>query len=215
MATINGLPAKVFKNKAGMKVFVIGGKSEEERLSRGKPFVKYINSNYTVSELKSIGNVVYDLTSKIKKSWAAHSAFLDVSQGNINHGRNKIFVVNFDSKHKNNEWAITHEMIHALKSINKQPHNEKKIDFETVGRVSQNGLKITENNVGEYFSDKRLKKDKTITKPKRRKILKEEIDHDRILLTGSLPKKITGVVAQKRSNSLYPQSFFKRNIKHI
>jgi hypothetical protein len=138
MATINGLSAKIFKNKAGMKVFVIGGKSDEERSNRGRPFVKYINSNYTISELNSIGNIVYDLTSKIKKSWAAHSAFLDVSEGNINHGRKNIFVVNFNPKYKDNEWAITHEVIHALKSINKQPHNEKKIDFETLGRISQN-----------------------------------------------------------------------------
>jgi hypothetical protein len=206
------------KTKSGTTVFVVGG-ARQERIKALDYLLKYYNRNFTVAEQKTIGNIYYDLlagTSKDSagKTIAETGTFVGKMAKAMNPTKKKMVDLYVSKDGRSSEHTITHELIHAKKfmsGITGDKHDERKIDFEAVGRVSRNGLK-RENMHGYYFSplgNKTLAKKKMSNSEKGEIAYKGVLD-DRRLLTGSLNTNIVGINAEKKANKLFPKSFFNK-----
>lgn len=206
------------KTKSGTTVFVVGG-ARQERNKAMDFLLKYYNRNFTISEQKTIGNIYYDLLAGTSKDSAGKriaetGTFVGEMAKNMNPTKKKMVDLYVAKDGRSSELTITHEMIHAKKfmlGITGDKHDERKIDFEAVGRVSRNGLKY-ENMHGYYFSpsvNKALAK-KKVPLADKRKIAYAGVLDDRKLLTGSLNTSIIGINAENTAKRLFPKSFFNR-----
>jgi hypothetical protein len=127
------------------------------------------------------------------------------------------------------ESDIVHELIHVRKIANgklgQSHHNEQKIDFESIGRITKEGLKQTISpktpwngtyyNINNEFNKKTHSGNPSLVNSKlstgqKLKIASKGIIHDRKLLTGSLNTNIVGKVASSRAEKLFPKSFFNQ-----
>lgn len=233
--------SEIKKTKSGTKVYVIGktcqkkGKKHnlsEEKLWKktGKQFVKVYNNNFTKQEQHQIGNIFYDfynnkntnaqISSKNKKQTGARTSyFVGDRAEQLNPGYNKMIDMTFNHKalkKLSRENMITHELIHAKKFMSGKPnslwkHNEGETEFETVGRVSKEG--ILRFNYGYYHSPKACPLVKKAEKEKWsntrfNNLVDQGIKDDRILLTGSLEKHMIGKPIEKQVKKKFPESFF-------
>lgn len=207
------------KTKSGTTVYAQGG-SRPERSRAMDQFLKFFNRDFTISEQKTIGNIWYDLKTGKKKNLhgqiiAETGTFVGPDAKKMNPTKKKMVDVHFaNSKDVHgSESTVVHEMIHArmfMQGIPGKKHNEKKIDFEMVGRLSREGLK--KHTHGYYFNplgNPHLGKKKIPNKEKL-KIAEEGMVRDRRLLTGSLNTSIKGKVAEKRADRLFPESFLNQ-----
>jgi hypothetical protein len=217
--------------KSGTIIFV-EGENEARRKRALQYFLKVYNNDFSTGEQKKNGNLVYELTSKItRKGFASASiGWPDKTEKKKYHvsGR-KIYILSFTDRSAKSEFAITHELVHTRKfaaNIKGDKHDEQKIDFETVGRISKGGIKQTINPKtpypGTYFTissnDKSHPGNKYLYKlklphDKKLKVASEGLVRDRKLLTGSINTNIVGRVASTRAEKLFPKSFF--NIKYV
>jgi hypothetical protein len=119
-------------------------------------------------------------------------------------------MINIRNNRKKDPGVIVHELIHAklfMRGIHGSKQNEKKVDFETVGRLKKSGL--MKKNSGYYYSRKEGNRNLPSRRdPQRDKISFKGILHDRILLTGSVKKNIIGRPVEKRVDNRFRQSFF-------
>ncbi|MFA6258258.1 MAG: hypothetical protein WCX79_01000 [Candidatus Paceibacterota bacterium] len=220
--------------KSGTTIFV-EGENEARRRRALQYFLKVYNNDFSTNEQKKNGNLVYRLTSKIVKRGFASASYAIPNQKEIKKyhivGR-KIFILSFTDQSSKMESVITHELVHTRKYANNKfgniSHNERKIDFETVGRISKEGLKQDINTktpwTGTYYNVNNATHKKThygnpsLVKLKlpfeqKVKIAAEGKIRDRKLLTGSINTNIVGKVASTRAEKLFPKSFF--NIKYV
>jgi hypothetical protein len=220
--------------KAGTKVYVVGNLNTSDHLleSIGRPFKRYYDKDFTKQEQKQIGNIFYDVflnkhthsqvsLEKRNKTGGTVSYFKGEDAEYFNPGgKGSMIEVSFGKNHRNNESFITHELIHAKEYINKKPinkmvtsTNEKKVDFETVGRVTKRGIDTFDG--GYYYRNPTKKeRDKIIKKYGRNKTANEKwedfihqnIIKDRILLTGSVKKQIIGKRAETKVKKTFKKS---------
>ena len=166
-----------------------------------------------------IGNVIYYLNDKLDNTTAGSAYFENVhdQQGNLplNRGRKKIVGVAFNKRVKQTEDVITHEMIHGRKYNEHTRHLEKKIDFETIGRITYPGFKNIEFGVGYYYNDPRVIKRKGLSNQEKANIISAEMESDREMLTGNIKKQLIGKPLVNRVDKLYPKSYFYRDIEPI
>jgi hypothetical protein len=180
----------------------------------GDKFVDVYNDNFTEKEQRRIGNIHYDLSTRMVNPMnTAECGFhRSPSARKLNPGKGGIADIHIRDSKKMNESVIVHELIHAKKysqGIPPSKQNEKKNDFETVGRVSRRGL--LQNTSGYYWSRKYGNKHMPTYKKagaERDRISSRGIRHDRILLTGSLNNRIKGKILEERVNGRFKQSFF-------
>lgn len=210
------------RTKSGTEVIVFGKAVKGNATLRSKvgdKFVNVYNRNFTVEEQKQIGNILYDLyennpdsssgTLRSKNTVAQTGTFTGEQAQEFNPHHKKMVDMQFAPDARYSEGTITHELIHAKKfmvGIKGRHHNERKIDFETIGRIRS----VSAMDHGYYFSpagNPYLAK-KRIPLTKKREIVERGVRSDRILLTGALSKSITGKVAEQRVNRLFPRSFF-------
>lgn len=216
----------VLTTKSGTKVYVVGDYQDTEIRDReGNIFVNYFNRNFTDSEQKRIGNIYYDFLNKKhnttqtprakmgKKDWLAQTGtFTGKAAQKLNPRHEKMVDITFQPYIRNDESIIAHELIHAKKfmeGIKGHHQNERKIDFEMVGRISHKG--IDDIHHGYYFSPKGnpyLAKKRGTTLREKGKIAKQGVFDDRKLLTGSLEKNLIGKPVEKRVHKKFPESFF-------
>jgi hypothetical protein len=216
----------VVTTKSGTKVYVVGNYYDEKLRDRaGDIFVNYLNRNFTESEQKRIGNIYYDFLNEkhnttqtprakvSKKGWLAQTGtFTGKDARELNPRHEKMVDVTFQPDIRNDESIISHEMIHAKKfmeGIKGNHQNERKIDFEMVGRISHKGIEDIHH--GYYFSPEgnpSLKRKRGITLEKKGEIAKQGVFDDRRLLTGSLEKHMIGKPVEKRVHKKFPESFF-------
>jgi hypothetical protein len=209
---INNRPVATLKTRSRTEIFIKGGQSEQDRRNHGRYLLKYLNNNFSVEEQLKIGNFIYDLDKKPSKKRGGESGLADVIEGNPNRNRKKIFVMTVHPSFKDQERVYTHELIHARKFASKQRHNEKKIEFETVGRITKKALDIMVNDYGGYYNSKLPKGMQNLPRSRREPLVKEGIIQDRILLTGNINKRLIGKKAVNRADEQYNKSFFRRGI---
>lgn len=205
------------KTKSGTIVYAQGGDRRARDIALDK-FVKFYNRDFTILEQKTIGNIWYNY--KINKgknlrrqTVAETRTFGGPDVKKFNPSKKKMVDVTFSKDTRGNEYTIVHEMIHAKKfmlGIPGNKHNEKKIDFEAMGRVSLNGFKNIET--GTYFhpSGNSVLAKLKIPNTSKESIAQKEMNKDRKMLTGSLSHSIIGKVAEKKTEELFPKSFFNR-----
>lgn len=216
----------VITTKSGTKVYVVG--TFKDKLLRdkiGDEFVNYFNRDFTIAEQKEIGNIYYDVYNRNnslkqiprpkmnRAEWIAQTGtFTGDDAKKLNPGYPKMVDVSFKAEARDDEGAVTHELIHAKKFMGGIPgtrHNERKIDFEMVGRISPKGIHNLEN--GYYFSPEgnaALRSKRGITLQQKGEIAKRGVIDDRLLLTGSVRKQMIGKPIAERSNKLFRKSFF-------
>jgi hypothetical protein len=134
---------------------------------------KVLRKNFTAKERKDIGKVIIEGVSPSKKSWAGQ---------NTHDPATNVSVIEIAPIYTGDEDVYTHELVHARRQgsgeecirrdLNKE---ETQTEFETVGRISAPKKKLA----GYYQFIKGGNE-------------KEDIKHDRILLTGSMDKKRKG-----------------------
>lgn len=241
------------KTKSGTRVILAGDtKLTQEKKRALEHFIKVYNQSFTIDEQRIIGNVVYNYdksaTNHLDKDAYAATNFITSKSvvQKLNPGKSRMGAVTFSKESYNDDFSIIHEMIHVKKSMMGTPYNkqltksnEKKQDFETVARISKQGLK---NHIGGlqktinlekrgknikkeipipvgYYFDNNVSNQsliRSIPKKDQKKTLKLEeaqlngLLQDRKLLTGSLNTNIVGKVASSRAEKLYPQSFFNK-----
>jgi hypothetical protein len=214
--------ATLIQTKSGTQVIVVGSHHKGNRARRvkyGDKFVDVYNDNFTEKEQRRIGNIRYDLHNRMVNHMnvaeCGRSTSPNAKKLNPRHGGMAQIGIR-DSK-KMNESVIVHELIHAKKfmaGIPPSKHNEKKNDFETVGRISKRGL--MQNTSGYYWSRKYGNKHMPTYKKvgaERDRISSRGIRHDRILLTGSMDNRIKGKKVEERVDSRFKKSFFfKKNM---
>lgn len=212
----------VVTTKSGTLVYVVGKYSDKPLRDKvGDQFVNYFNKNFTVKEQKQIGNIFYDLYNKdhftmqhpntINKEWlACTGTFTGKDAVKFNPLHKKMVDMYFRPHVRNDESAVTHELIHAKKFMTGiKNHNERKIDFEMVGRISEKGIDNIEH--GYYFhpeGNPYLAKRKGLTLKKKGEIGKKGVYADRILLTGSKKKSLIGDPIVKEVDKKFKKSFF-------
>jgi hypothetical protein len=205
------------KTKSGTIVYAQGGNRRARDFALDK-FIKFYNRDFTIAEQKIIGNIWYNYRTNVGKNLrgqrvAETGTFVGPDVKKFNPTKKKMVDVTFTKDTRGNESTIVHEMIHAKKFMQGIPgnkHNEKKIDFETIGRVSKNGFKNIET--GTYFhpsGNTALAKTK-IPNTAKGEIAQREMIKDRKMLTGSINKSVTGKVAERRVDKLYKKSFFNK-----
>lgn len=216
------------KTKSGTIIYLTDNKVPIVEQKRAlSTFIKIYNNAFTIEEQKKIGNIIYHYN-KQGKQWsrvatlpkgtkdsevhAGHTSFTDSNiVKKLNPGNKKMTLVAFSKDSYNNEPTVIHEIIHCRdEMIGKHKiglKNEQQTDFETVGRVSKNGLKQQiKTPHGYYIYDKKIIKEKNFAS--RLEATKTAILQDRKLLTGSLNTNITGKVASTRAKNLFKKSFF-------
>jgi hypothetical protein len=209
--------ATLITTKSGTKVIVVGSYQRRNRARRvkyGDKFVDVYNDNFTHKEQRRIGNVRYDLNNRMVNpvNIAECGKSTSPNAKKLNPGHGGIAQIHIRDSKKKNETTIVHELIHAKSHFDNIPsskQNEKKIDFETVGRVTRRGL--MQNTSGYYWSRKYGNKHMPTYKKvgaERDRISSRGIRHDRILLTGSLDNRLKGNPLNKRVNERFRQSFF-------
>jgi len=220
--------------KAGTIIFV-EGEDAAKRKRALQYFLKVYNNDFSTDEQKKNGNLLYELKSKIGIKHAAATASCgipnDTEKKKYHITGRKIYILQFTDRSSNMESDITHELIHVRKYANNKfggiNHNEQKIDFESVGRMSEKGLKQTTNSktpwTGTYYNiDNKIKKKTHSGNPylaelklpfkQKVKIASEGMMRDRKLLTGSINTNIVGATAVTRAEKLFPKSFFNAKI---
>jgi hypothetical protein len=221
----------VLTTKSGTKVYVVGNYTDQEQRDReGDKFVNYYNNDFTEIEQQRIGNIYYDFLNEKhnttqypeakprNKHWLAQTGtFTGKDAQKLNPRHEKMVDITFLPEVRNDESVIAHELIHAKKfmeGIKGHHQNERKIDFEMVGRITHHGIENIEH--GYYFSPEGnpyLKRKKGISLKKKGEIAKQGVYDDRELLTGSLEKHMIGKPVEKKVHRKYPESFFfKRDI---
>ena len=210
------------RTKSGTKVYLTDNTvSMIEQKRALSTFIQIYNKSFTVEEQKKIGNIIYNYDKHSDKHLEsdAYSATNIVTSRSViqklNPHKNKMGLITFSKNSYNDEFSIIHEMIHVKKLIEGVPYkkqitktNERLQDFETVGRISKNGLKQhIKNPIGYYYTyDKKILKRQS--PPNKLKSIASAILQDRKLLTGSLNTNITGKVASTRAKNLFTKSFF-------
>lgn len=220
--------------KSGTIIYV-EGENATHRKRALQYFLKVYNNDFSKEEQKKNGNLLYKLKSKIGIRHAAASATAAIPDKTERKkyqitGR-MIFILTFTNESSKLESTITHELIHVRKYANNKfkrvDHNEGKIDFETVGRMSKEGLKqdisskTPYNGVYYNIDNKVLKQthygNECLAKLKLPRKQKFEIAakgklNDRKLLTGSINTNIVGNTAVTRTEKLFPKSFLNQKI---
>ena len=205
------------KTKSGTTVYAQGGDRHARDAALDK-FLKFYNRDFTIDEQKIIGNIWYNYKTHKGKNLrgqtvAETGTFVGPDAKKFNPTKKKMIDVTFSKDTRGDEYTVVHEMIHAKKFMQGTPgnkHDEKKIDFEAMGRVSKNGLKNIKT--GTYFhpsGNKSLAKMK-IPNTAKGEIAQKEMMKDRKMLTGSINKSVTGKVAERKADKLYKKSFFNK-----
>ena len=205
------------KTKSGTIVYAQGGDRHSRDIALDK-FVKFYNRDFTIQEQKIIGNVWYNYkTNKGKnlhgETVAEAGTFVGPDAKKFNPNKKKMVDVTFSKDMRGNEYSIVHEMIHAKKFMTGVPgnkHDERKIDFEAMGRVSLNGFKNIQTGTYLHPSGNVYLAKMKIPNTSKGSIAHQELVKDRKMLTGSLSNSLTGKTAERRANKLFPQSFFNR-----
>ena len=220
------------KTKSGTIIYVQGS-TEKYRKKALIIFLKIYNNGFSTFEQKRAGNLIYYLKSNKQEKYRngfASSGMVKGSKSNelnikYNTNRKVIPYVEFSTKSFNNEFAIIHELVHVRKDVVSgkinAKHDERKIDFETIGRISTLGLKKSINpktpNVGTYYIFKggkthsgNVSARKGLHGHELLKLGKSGVIHDRKLLTGSINTNIVGTTAVTRTKKLFPKSFFNQ-----
>jgi hypothetical protein len=226
--------------KSGTIIFV-EGEDAAKRKRALQYFLKVYNNDFSTAEQKKNGDLIYKLTTTVRikgKTNTAAAAIVGVpdkiekKKYHIVDG--KILILRFSDSSAKMGSDITHELIHIRKYANNQfgnaYHNEQKIDFESVGRMTKKGIKQTINPktpwTGTYYNVDNAINKKThsgnpylaklkLPQDRKLKIASEGLVRDRKLqlLTGSINTNIVGKVASSRAEKLFPKSFF--NIKYV
>jgi hypothetical protein len=147
----------------------------------------------------------------INKDWlACTGTFTGEDAKRLNPLHKKMVDMYFRPGRRDDESAVTHELIHAKKfMMGVKRHNEHKIDFEMVGRISERGIKNMHS--GYYFHEEgnpHLAKKKELSLKEKGDIAKQGVFDDRILLTGSIKKSIKGKPAETKVDKTFRKSFF-------
>lgn len=215
--------ATYYYTESGNKVYVVGTSRKNNKPVRvrvGKQFVKVYDKNFTAREQRMIGNLYYNIQEEPdqKRHFIADTGLSRSHEARrLNRGKGMMCEIRVAPDARDNEEIITHELIHAKtfmrhRSSDHSKHNERKIDYEAVGRVSPQGLFAMQH--GYYFStlgNQEIGKRKY--KGRRNKIVSRGILHDRLLLTGSIKKSLIGKPVEKRVNKTFKRSFFfKRDL---
>jgi hypothetical protein len=220
----------IFSTKSGTKVYVVGNNKDKRLRERvGEYFIKYFNRNFTINEQEQIGNIFYDTYNRYhnmvqnppvridNKDWIAQTGtFSGPEAKQLNPRHKKMVDITFLPEAHDDETAITHEMIHArkfMRGVKGRFHNERQIDFEMIGRISQKGVKSIQN--GYYFSpagNPYLAQKQGVSLEKKGEIAKDGVMEDRRLLTGSVTKSVIGKPIEKKSNRLFRKSFFFKRV---
>ncbi|MCK9593785.1 MAG: hypothetical protein M0Q91_17435 [Methanoregula sp.] len=209
--------------KSGTKVIVVGKATRADhkrRVKYGDKFVDVYNDHFTHREQRQIGNIQYSLNNDMKDprnegecTYTDLKTKEDRKDWNPRHER--ITMINIRNNRKKDPATIVHELIHAklfMRGIHGSKQNEKKVDFETVGRLKTSGL--LKKDSGYYYSRKEGNRNLPNRRdPQRDRISFRGMLHDRILLTGSIKKNIIGKPVERRVDNRFRQSFFfKRNM---
>lgn len=236
------------KTKSGTKIYITDTNAPDaERQKARVEFLKIYNKTFTINEQKEIGNIVfnYDKYGKGLNDKFTHAQFEQITNPSVvremNPGKSRMAIITVSKDSYNDEYAIVHELLHArnfIRGMSKRKNgsitNERKQDFETLGRITKQGFKKHLSEAENAISlDKQGKKRKKITfggyyaddsnknlvkmagkDPKKQiAIAVDGIKRDRKLLTGSTNTNIIGKVASSRAEKLYPQSFFNQKAK--
>lgn len=220
------------KTKSGNIIFV-EGENEAHRKRALQYFLKVYNNDFSTEEQKKNGNLVYKLTTKITKmkntaAYASWGVPNKTERKKYHIISRKIYVLGFSDSSSKMESDVVHELVHVRKySKNEKNHVEQKVDFETVGRMSKEGIKQTMSTktpwTGTYYNvDNKVRKEthsgnKDLAKLKlpfdeKTKIASKGIIRDRKLLTGSINTNIVGNTAVTRAEKLFPKSFLNARI---
>lgn len=215
----------VVTTKSGTKVYVVGTYKDKRLRDRvGDRFVNVYNRNFTEREQRQVGNIYYDIYNRDNTAQttpqpmkndnriAQTGTFCGPDARRLNPHRRKMVDTYFAPDVRHDEHTITHEMIHALKfmrGIKGRKHNERKVDFEAVGRLSYHGVRTT--NHGYYFSPEGnpfLAKKRGMSLIRKGQIAQQGIFADRLLLTGSMNRSMKGKPIERRVNKMFRKSFF-------
>ena len=220
--------------KSGTSIF-IEGETATKRKRALQYFLKVYNNDFSNAEQKKNGNLLYKLKSKVGIKHAAATASCgipnDTEKKKYHITGRKIYILQFTDRSSNMESDITHELIHVRKYANNKfggiNHNEQKIDFESVGRMTKKGIKQTINPktpwTGTYFNINNAILKQThsgnsdlgklkLPQDQKLKIASDGLLRDRKLLTGSLNTNIVGNIASSRAEKLFPKSFLNAHI---
>jgi hypothetical protein len=225
------------RTKSGT-IITVKGETENKRKRALNEFIKVYNHDFTSEEQKLNGNLIYLLKNKLelkgKQFKNAYAAAFQIrgskSELKKKYGiyANRIYEIAFTDKSADDEHSIVHELIH-IRKYHTDPfsanHDERKIDFEAVGRISRSGITQAINPktpwTGTYFSNEHTqsthignKKISNANIPRKLQIEAgiQGLIHDRKLLTGSLNKNITGKTATNRAKILFPKSYFTADV---
>ena len=132
---------------------------------------KVLRKNFTAKERKDIGKVFIEGSRPQSKKAAGTNAY---------YPSDEVSIVKIDPSYADDEDVYTHELVHSRRhgskdSVKDRNREEKQTEFETVGRLSSPDKKTA----GYYYHIKGGD-------------VKDDIKHDRILLTGSMAKKRKG-----------------------
>jgi len=222
--------------KSGNIIFV-NGENESNRKRALQYFLKVYNNDFSTEEQKKNGNLIYNL----KSSKSTHGGFAattiaipnKIERKKYHISKRRIIVLSFTDQSSKMEFPITHELVHTRRFSNNQTdvkkhHNEKRIDFETTGRITKEGIRQTISKktpwVGTYYNvDNKNRKDIShygnedlaklkLPEKQKLKIASDGIIRDRKLLTGSINTNIIGNTAVTRTEKLFPKSFLNAKL---
>ena len=218
--------------KAGTTIYV-EGENVIHRKRALQYFLKVYNNDFSTEEQKKNGNLVYKLTTRITKmkhvaAYAGCKVPNKTERKKYHVVGRKIYILGFSDSSSKMEADITHELIHIRKYANnklgKINHNEQKIDFESVGRMTEKGLKQTISKktpwTGSYYdvyNNKISSGNKDLAKlelplKEKLKIASDGMIRDRKLLTGRIITNIVGNTAVERAEKLFPKSFLNQKL---
>lgn len=184
---------RAYKTKVGDHVRV-GGESQEKIRFFGGYGVPIINRSFDEGEIDRL-NVYYEYPSSRVRGGTMGTTDNWISDTGIKHS-----IIDINPRYIKDEPTILHETIHAMRFRDgiegkDVDEDEALTELETVARVSRKGLFQMRHALG-YYS--------WMTNGF------EKMKEDRILLTGSLDRSLTGETARRRVLEVFPRTHLAR-----
>lgn len=185
-----------YKSKTG-KLVRVGNDAKANRGMFGSFFLPKFNGSFNDKEINGM-NLYYEYPdAKMDTHTLGECAYWASDDGKKN--QTKYVVIGINKKNVKDEATIIHETIHANRfadgiEIRDVDKDEAYVELETIARVSKNGLmRMNAPDMLGYYSYLGAKG-------------WEKLKEDRILLTGSLDKHLSGDNVHKRVKEVFSKS---------
>jgi hypothetical protein len=185
-----------YKSKTG-KLVRVGNDAKANRGLFGSFFMPKLNGSFTEKEINAM-NLYYEYPdAKIDNNTLGECAYWQSDDGKRN--QTKYVVIGVNKKNVRDEATVLHETVHANRfadgiEIRDVDQDEAYVELETIARVSKAGLmRMNAPDMLGYYSYLGAKG-------------WEKLKEDRILLTGSLDRHLTGDAVHQRVKDVFPKS---------